>query len=166
MAKQYDYIGAPWKRGWDSAEEDSPFIGVGNGGFCLRKVKSHLRVLKSFSYINKPSFLAKSWFNRNLRHKLSSVPSVVLDLTLRNNTYFLFNNYRGNEDVFWGQVAFENFNWFNVAPIDEAIKFSFELHPHSLFLKNQENLPFGCHGWWKYDFEFWKPFILKEGYLI
>ena len=166
MAKQYDYIGAPWKRGWDSAEEDSPFIGVGNGGFSLRKVKSHLRALKCFSYITKPTFLAKRLLNGKFLDKVSSVPSVILDLTLRNNTHFIFNNYRGNEDVFWGQVVFENFNWFNVAPIDEAIKFSFEIHPHSLFLKNQKNLPFGCHGWWKYDFEFWKPFILKEGHFI
>lgn len=166
MSMDYDYIGAPWKSGWDNADEDSPFIGVGNGGFSLRKVKSHIRVLQSFSYVDNPKVLAQVWFKRNFLAKVVTIPFFILDLTVRNNTYFLFNSYRGNEDVFWGQVANGNVNWFNVAPIDDALKFSFETHPHSLYLMNQQNLPFGCHGWWKYDFEFWKPFILKEGYFV
>ena len=166
MAKDYDYIGAPWRRGWHNADEDSPFIGVGNGGFSLRKVKAHIKVLYSFSYIEEPKFLVEKWFNRSFLGKALSIPSAFLDLTIRNNTYFLFNNYRGNEDVFWGQIALKNFNWFNLAPIDEAIKFSFETYPQGLYLMNQKKLPFGCHGWWKYGFEFWKPFILKEGYFV
>jgi hypothetical protein len=166
MAMDYDYIGAPWKRGWDCTDEDSPFIGVGNGGFSLRKVKSHIKVLNSFSYLEKPKLLAARRCNRKFLGKVLAFRSAILDLTIRNNTYFLFNSYQGNEDVFWGLIASRNFNWFNVAPIDEAIKFSFETHPRSLYLMNQKNLPFGCHGWWKYGFEFWKPFIIKEGYFV
>ncbi len=33
----YDYIGAPWFEGFNMATENSPIIGVGNGGFSLRK---------------------------------------------------------------------------------------------------------------------------------
>lgn len=164
--KGYDYIGAPWKEGWASAHIDAPFQGVGNGGFSLRKIQSHLRVLRSFSYIEGPRLLAGRWLKLSLSGKLGAFPGVFAKLTFRNNTFHLFNDYRGNEDVFWGYHATRNFKWFNVAPIEEAIKFSFETHPKSLFFKNQEKLPFGCHGWWKYDLDFWKPHIQKQGYLI
>lgn len=166
IAKGYDYIGAPWKKGWTKADNNSPFIGVGNGGFSLRNVKSHIKVLKSFSYINTPKLLARRWLNDTMIKKISSFPNIVADLTIRNNTYFLFNNFSGNEDVFWGLIADQNFSWFNVAPIEEAIKFSFEVHPQDQYLKNRNNLPFGCHGWWKYNLEFWRPFIENEGYII
>jgi hypothetical protein len=166
MAKGYDYIGAPWKKGWVSSDEYSTFIGVGNGGFSLRKVKSHLKVLNSFSYIEKPKALAARWLKNKPLEKLLSVLPTMVDLTLRNNTYYLFNDYVGNEDFFWGAIANYNFSWFTVAPVDEAMKFSFELNPRSLYLINQNNLPFGCHGWWKYDLDFWRPYLLEEGYIV
>lgn len=164
--KEYDYIGAPWKEGWASAQIDAPFKGVGNGGFSLRKIQSHLRVLRSFSYIEGPRLLAGRWLKRPLPEKLRALPEFFAKLTFRNNTFHLFNDYRGNEDVFWGYHAARNFKWFSVAPIEEAIQFSFETHPKESFKLNKERLPFGCHGWWKYDLEFWKPFIQEEGYSI
>jgi hypothetical protein len=164
IAKGYDYIGAPWRKGWTDADKNSPFIGVGNGGFSLRKVKSHIQVLKSFSYICTPNVIARRWLDDTIYRKFRSLPYIIADLTIRNNTHFLFNNFTGNEDVFWGLIADRNFNWFNVAPIEEAIKFSFEVQPRDQYIQNRYNLPFGCHGWWKYDLEFWRPFIENEGY--
>lgn len=166
IGKGYDYIGAPWKEGWTDADDHSDFIGVGNGGFSLRRVSSHLRVLTSFSYIIPLKLLVRRWLDMKLHMKIFTIPSIAADLTFRNNTLFLFNDYRGNEDVFWGKIANNNFKWFNVAPVDQAIKFSFETTPYNLFLANNKMLPFGCHGWWKYDLDFWTPFILNEGYIL
>jgi hypothetical protein len=55
----YDYIGAPWFYGFNTCSNDSPFLGVGNGGFSLRRTSAALRVLRSFSYIRKPHELLR-----------------------------------------------------------------------------------------------------------
>jgi hypothetical protein len=56
------------------------------------------------------------------------------------------------------------FHEFSVAPVEKAIGFSFEKLPQKLYNLNHNNLPFGCHAWFKYDFDFWEPFIIKFGY--
>ena len=43
---------------------------------------------------------------------------------------------------------------------EEAIAFSFELSPSYLYKLNGNYLPFGCHAWYKYEYEnFWKQHI-------
>ena len=42
----------------------------------------------------------------------------------------------------------------------EALEFSFELAPRYCFMMNGRRLPFGCHAWFRYDREFWEPFLL------
>lgn len=59
------------------------------------------------------------------------------------------------EDVFWSNCES---NCFSVAPIDVALKFSFETQVRKCFELNKRELPFGCHAWMKYDYEFWKEF--------
>lgn len=165
----YDYIGAPWFYGFDNSSNQSPFLGVGNGGFSLRRTRAALRVLRSFSYIRKP---------RELLRRLADVPepppdaparqppvrewrfgnlmaAAARNLALGNNTFYPLNDFSGHEDLFWGLIAPKNFPWFKVAPVDEARKFSFECNPRKLFELNGNQLPFGCHGWQKYEPEFW-----------
>jgi Protein of unknown function (DUF5672) len=151
----YDYIGAPWFQGFDNCSYDSPFLGVGNGGFSLRRTSSALRVLRSFSYIRKPRELY--WEQQKLRFDNSL--AIIRNLTLRNNTFYPLNDFSGNEDLFWGLIASRNFPFFKVAPIEEARKFSIECNPRKLFELNGNQLPFGCHAWQKYDPEFWVPHI-------
>ena len=45
--KGYSYIGAPWFKGSSSSNEVNELIGVGNGGFSLRKVQDCITVLQS-----------------------------------------------------------------------------------------------------------------------
>jgi hypothetical protein len=164
----YSYIGAPWFSGFSHEDQSATWEGVGNGGFSLRNVKAHLRALNSFSYLSKP---AENWRNRmmskpaglNLIHE---VAGFVLDQTVRNNTYWLLNSFRGFEDQFWSFVVPKNFSWFTVPPPEEAMKFSMEMQPRRVFELNERELPFGCHAWWKYDLEFWKPFIESFGYRL
>lgn len=68
-----------------------------------------------------------------------------------------------NEDIFF---SMGKSNIFNVAPIEIALKFSFEREVRKSFEYNERKLPFGCHAWERYDLKFWKPYIEKYGYKI
>jgi hypothetical protein len=151
--KNYDYIGAPWLEGWNNAKQGAKVIGIGNGGFSLRKVSSHLKALHSFSYIKKTSELVKEY-----RSGKCSLIELVKNLTICNNTFIVFNNYYLHEDVFWGKIVAGNFKWFHLPIPEEAFKFSVEVLP-SQFISDTNTLPFGCHGWNKYEPEFWEKYI-------
>lgn len=71
------------------------------------------------------------------------------------------NSYSDPEDVFF---AISDSADFKVAPVDIALKFSHEMEVKRCFELNKETLPFGCHAWERYDFDFWKPYIEKYGY--
>ena len=65
-----------------------------------------------------------------------------------------------NEDFFWCMQVGKIFSDYKVAPVSEAIKFSFETNPELLFEKNNMQLPFGCHAWKRYDPIFWEKYII------
>ncbi|QEK50329.1 hypothetical protein FYC62_00590 [Pedobacter aquae] len=152
----YDYIGAPWYEGYGQAEDNSPFIGVGNGGFSLRKVNSHLKVLSSFSYLEKPSEFMRG-YDKKLNVK--NLIKILLNFTIRNNTYYMFNNCHKHEDYFWGNIVKRNFKWFRIPTEDIASQFATEKKAKINYRINNNILPFGCHGWLKYEPEFWKDHI-------
>lgn len=52
----------------------------------------------------------------------------------------------------------------NIAPVNVALSFSFETNCSRCLELTGGKLPFGCHAWEKYEFEFWKPLIEKQGY--
>jgi len=151
--KDYDYIGAPWL--YLNNEKSIVFNGVGNGGLSLRKVKSHIRVLKSFSFINKIGYL---YHLIREQLKYNAFFKVLIDNVIYNNTYHRFNRFSENEDKFWGIIANRNFKWFKVADEKVACGFSVEMFP-SYLIKTEKNIPFGCHAWEKYGPEFWKKHI-------
>ncbi len=65
-----------------------------------------------------------------------------------------------NEDYFWSQIVANIFSDYIVSGVEDAIKFSFEVNPSLLFKINSGQLPFGCHGWEKYEPNFWAKYIL------
>jgi len=67
---------------------------------------------------------------------------------------FIFKFIPKNEDLIWTL-----FVPFKKPAVREALQFAFELDPAESYRLNQEQLPFGCHAWEKYDAEFWKKFI-------
>lgn len=154
--KDYDYIGAPLFEpiiGWLSARSQDPLSG-GNGGFSLRKVSSFLKVIDITEKIATRSsadpLTRKLWF-------------LAAFLTGQSHKAWLnapAHDYPFNEDGFWSYEASKYYQKFKVAPLKEALKFSFERFPKKCFELNDNRLPFGCHAWKKYDEEFWKPFIL------
>jgi len=162
----FAYVGAPWLAGFHAPLQGADYVGVGNGGLSLRKVDQFLRVLSRFSYIEKPISLLDCFSRDTKQFPLRSLMRLVKCLTFSNNTFALFNDYRYNEDDFWGRIVPRNFKWFQVPDAQEALDFSMEVNPRKMFEDNGKRLPFGCHAWWRYDLDFWKPFIESEGHII
>lgn len=165
MAKDVDYWGAPWFKGYAYAPSDAPFLGVGNGGLSLRRTAACLKVAKHFEALSNSKEIFKLLINNNL------------DIDLKSRVILLkwpaiLERFGGDtkhfccEDQFFGRYAAKRFGWLKVAPVEAAASFSFELHPRRLYELNGRALPFGCHAWWKHDLDFWRPFIEEEGYQL
>ena len=142
--KKYDYIGAPWLNvKWINKKEINKKLPlfttitylfkllkgkdglVGNGGFSLRKISSHLKFAKVYSSI--------------------------------------FSSLNFNEDLFWGKYVAANERDFKIPLINEALSFSIENDPAGAFKILDNELPFGCHAWYKHDISFWKKIFITNG---
>lgn len=157
---KYSYIGAPWFDGFTHPTKPLQLIGVGNGGFSLRRVQDFIDCLQENSYL--PNSLAKK-------------PNKALDIagSLRFiKHHYLFAWSMGpfqtkiNEDVFWGLLIPKRYPQFKVAPIDKAYEFAFDAEPRYLFELNHQKLPFGCHAWERYDRDFWQEKLSSLGIMI
>lgn len=165
-AKGYDYIGAPFFDGFKDGGQEAKFWGVGNGGFSLRKITSFLKVCNSFSYIRTPKELVNINKTKSGIERLLFPLKLIKHLTISNNTFHWFNDFYDHEDMYWGVFVERNFSWFNVASIEEAIPFSFEMQAEKLYAQRNGQLPFGCHAWWLYELDFWKTHIEPFGYSL
>jgi hypothetical protein len=130
-----------------------------NGGFSLRNVSAHLKVLNSFSYIVSPFKLLNSFRQLEGKSLIKGFVSLFLNLTLRNNSFWLFNNFKKNEDGFWSMTAPQNFKWFKVPTHKDASFFSIEHNPEFFLKENNQQLPMGIHKWQIYYESFWKKFM-------
>jgi hypothetical protein len=158
--KGYDYIGAPWFVGYDNPTDD--FLGVGNSGFSLRNIAAMQRAIKKV-YIKEAAYHTFGKKN-NLTFKLSTWLN-YLRIYFGENYTIQFATHK-NEDAFIAEIITAEIKDFKIAPVEEAMQFSFEVKPEYLYHMNQNRLPMGCHAWWKYDLGFWKPYIEAEGYML
>ncbi len=171
-AKGYDYIGAPWFEGFSTANINSRLKqNAGNGGFSLRKVSSFIRVLKT-NPSTRVLELKDVWdlSDKGTFRKIIHFPGMVFWKFSYQNKFgrFLYNYLaKGTfEDLFFSIYAPKIDPNFRVASPQISMYFSFECLPRILYERTERQLPFGCHAWPKYDLEFWRPFIEKEGYII
>jgi hypothetical protein len=158
-----DYIGAPWFEGMVEPKSNK-FVGVGNGGFSLRKVGSHLAIARRFEL---EQFIFRGYRRHTLdklRH-LRSIASYLLGSS-RSRPHYIGPDYHGHEDFFWCMKVPRRYPSFRIASPELALAFSFEAQPRFLFERNSHRLPFGCHAWFRYDLDFWKPHIEEFGYRI
>jgi hypothetical protein len=171
----YDYIGAPW---FETKRDGSIYINdVGNGGFSLRNVKSSIQILRELRYLE----VLEQYSTLNWKGLLPRLPKLIkMLLKSRKRESNFERNFRGHEDGFWCRYAqvrlntlscnkdFNKFaklfikNDFKIAPVQQALKFSFEANPQLLYKMNGGKLPFGCHAWEKFDPIFWKSFITEK----
>lgn len=146
--QKYDYIGAP-------IYQNNKLIGIGNGGFSLRKVDYCLKVLKY------PKFLPfiKLQNIKLIQDKQNRKILLPLKLLGWHNNISYFKN-RINEDLFFSLYAKLSFLNTNIPEFNDAIKFAFEKNPSKLYIRNSLQLPFGCHAFMKYEYiDFWKEHI-------
>jgi hypothetical protein len=139
----YAYIGAPWINPW-WYQEVMTYI-YSTSGF-LSKLKRTLLTptAKNMHLVGNGGF------------SLRSVKSFYLiSLLLKRR----ISQWQKNEDVFWSIFIPMKFPFFKIPPDSVARKFSFENEPKYLYHMNNAKLPFGCHGFEKYDIDFWKSFI-------
>lgn len=143
-SKDYDYIGAPWLASPESyikktsrlfyskkkKERESIFFKVGNGGFSLRRVSKSIKIANHL----------KKEIKENLERDE--------------------NDFWVMEDVFWSIKVPEYFPHFKIPDYKEAISFAIDRKPEIGLKLNNNNLPFGCHGFNKPKVvSFWKNFI-------
>lgn len=149
--KGYDYIGAPWIatpintvgrrvfntiartfRSKKKNNREKTFYKVGNGGFSLRKVKSHYDIA-----------VANQQLIRNLLNAGK-------------------NEICGIEDVFWSLKAPLLDPNFKIPEYKEAVHFAIDRKPEIAFSITNGEMPFGCHGINKPKvIDFWKPILEK-----
>lgn len=157
--KGYDYVGPPM------FDDKNPVVSldgmtVGNGGFSLRKVQSFLNFFDS----KKNVFSPRQIVDRIYLWKKPQTRLFVwflMWLGWKNKPHSVAKTYKYNEDCFWS-VLLDNSRFALSKPkSEEALQFAFERFPKQLYQLTNCSLPFGCHGWWKYQYDdFWHEFIL------
>jgi glycosyltransferase involved in cell wall biosynthesis len=170
--KGYDYIGAPWSG--IHSYEGKRLLGVGNGGFSLRNLRSSIKLLKELRVIE----ILEEYESFNWKGIIPRLPVIIKSILTAKIPSKFESNYSYQEDVFWCIAAPNRVNNFSsnsiilqflakcfvkkifkIAPESIASKFSFETKAAELYELNNRKLPFGCHAWEKYEPEFWKRFI-------
>ena len=161
----YDYLGAPFP-----VSKNDRNIGlsrIGNGGLSLRKTESFLKVLDSKRYIEEPVPYLRGLLFTPLPdlYKYNGIKKWIKRMHIlrdvRNGVRWYTKNYTLNEDHFWSDRARLFYPDFKIAPVEVGLKFSFECFPRDCFALNNNELPFGCHAWAKWDPDFWKPFLIQ-----
>ncbi|MDX2082924.1 MAG: DUF5672 family protein [Rickettsiales bacterium] len=166
--RNFDFIGAPWFKKFDTTGKEKEFIALaGNGGFSLRNIQKindlMQKKLSLGQMISLRNILAKSRTKSN--KNLIFTAKFFINFFRKKNSLaelcnFICNNAKApNEDYFFASTLPKIFPDFKSAKAVEAIPFSFEAQAENLYKINGNKLPFGCHAWEKYSPDFWKKFI-------
>jgi len=155
--EDYSYVGAPWFAGGSQPRQPLEFLGVGNGGFSLRRIADFLRVLGQPRRI--PNFIKSQ--KGGTGDKGNTVRRIKHEWLLAYNFEPLFPT--SNEDFFWGILVPAACPFFRVPGLAAASRFAFEVEPRQLYALNGGQLPFGCHAWERYDRDFWLQVLPELG---
>jgi Protein of unknown function (DUF5672) len=160
-----DYIGPPWINC-----PDSPWVKrerVGNSGFALMKIQSFLNVL----YSPRPTVDPNQYWQEYYASKPKYIQYMNLPKRFLKRL-FIFNSsrfhmfrwlqHRTEADIFWSDEAVHYYPDFKIADVATGLRFAFEVSPRLCLERNQQQLPFGCHAWPRYDRAFWEPYLLQE----
>jgi len=172
--QDYDFIGAPLPvlsiKDYKLNQTRDP-VYVGNGGFSLRKIESVIEFLSFKRPIIKPKVIFQYYKKHSKNILKCYLITIIKSLGYKNNIRYFVKSGVNEDQIFclivdelWINKNLQNdesFLFLKKPTINEAVKFAFELYPSTLFEFNNENLPFGCHAWDKYEYNtFWQKYIL------
>lgn len=171
--RNYTYVGAPWT---NHLGTDTPDIGVGNGGFSLRKVSDMIRICDSFKTSRVPVFRWRelayrmTLFRRYQFFPKSQWPLIFLKrcclfatMSLGwHNTLSYYAAIGIQEDHLISIYAPWVFPWMRIPAMAEAASFSVETNPQQTFAFYHIQRPFGCHAWEKHNRDFWLASFPEE----
>ncbi|MCR5302205.1 MAG: hypothetical protein K6E49_07160 [Lachnospiraceae bacterium] len=63
-------------------------------------------------------------------------------------------------------IAIYGKDYLKIADRNVVKDFAFDIYPQECYMMNEKRLPFGCHGWHRFDPLFWKDIIEKCGYKV
>lgn len=160
----YDYIGAPWFEGFttDVTPETPLQKYAGNGGFSLRSVdKMYKLVSKNIDGHIPFRIIYERSKKRKLISNIINFPVYVFKWLFQKEWFLSAWKYPQEfEDVMINRIVqYRKLDWFRLAPSEVAIRFGFEYQPEVLYKRNNNELPFGCHAFEKYNPEFYKNFM-------
>ena len=161
--KGYDYIGALWFVKHGSHEKGDELTIAGNGGFSLRRIEAFLSVFNNRKPMRNLAQLEQlhppaAGFVNKARRKIIIYTKAFFGI--QNNIQLFMTEWKRNEDQFWANCFNQVQPHLRIPGNDEAIGFAFEKSAQFLYEQNGRQLPFGCHGWEKYEYEtFWKNYI-------
>lgn len=144
----YDYIGAPWPQ---RKRYRMPII-------------SHYLWLRRKVFRRKGKIIRQDYFNKvgNGGLSLRRIDAFLAGCDRYAEKIEVFKSHSGtryNEDWFWALIPKE----FNYPDFKTALSFSFDVHPELCYALNKQQLPFGCHGWFKKrNINFWGTKIEGE----
>jgi hypothetical protein len=153
----YDYIGAPW------IEKSGTVIKlatVGNGGLSLRHTQAFISRLSYRYPLKSPQRIWKEFNVFNRYSRILHLPVILMKIFGYKNTMSYFVKHTIYlEDVFW--CVFLNDSKFPLEIPDAKLAslFCVEKGIRQLYAENDNKLPFACHAWRKYDYDFWKGYI-------
>ena len=73
----------------------------------------------------------------------------------------VFNEW---EDLFWAYCGQNDAFAFRIPTVAQALEFAVQDDIAHIYKRMHRVLPFGCHGWYKSNFLFWKQYIKACGY--
>lgn len=79
----------------------------------------------------------------------------------------LHDRWPGNEDGFFSLHYPRLLPYrplLRLPSVDEALRFAIELQPERSLVLNGGEWPLGCHAWYRYDLDFWRPIIRQFGH--
>jgi hypothetical protein len=160
--RPFDYVGAPWFEGFAEPKPDSVLIGVGNFGLSLLRLKAVRSVLASRARWY-PFAVSMKDVIKGLLGSRGRLHRGWQGLGVGGQLRGASRLYDGHCDVFWSLFVPNLFPSFKIAPIAEALRFSWEVWPSRCFELCNGQLPFGFHAWARYDRAFLVPLLRQSG---
>ena len=179
-AQGYDYIGAPIYFPYNERHFTRIFFGIGNGGFCLRRIQHCLRIVRHDRkriFIKPRTLMRMYWhyfrfneaFTCSIRRRLTLIGKCLAKCVGVNNNIAFYTSRHINEDMLFGSWAADAWGLVDVKLPDEltAARFAMEIGAPELYERTGKALPFGCHAFEKWDFtDFWAKHIPLTSKLI